>query len=102
MAGHVSALVLMDLVAVTMKTATREPPPVQRSTRAAFCRPSFFPAPDFFPVSHFRGLDRIEGGTDDLALPAGHTDLLGELKSRVRAARTRALRTVNTQLIDLY
>ncbi|MEC5180858.1 PDDEXK nuclease domain-containing protein [Arthrobacter sp. CG_A4] len=38
----------------------------------------------------------------DLALPTGYTDLLGELKSRVRAARTKALRTVNTQLIDLY
>ena len=38
----------------------------------------------------------------DLALPTGYTDLLGELKDRVRAARTRALRTVNTQLIELY
>ena len=38
----------------------------------------------------------------DLALPTGYTDLLGELKSRVRAARTQALRTVNTQLIELY
>ena len=38
----------------------------------------------------------------DLALPAGYTDLLGELKNRVRAARTKALRTVNTQLIELY
>jgi hypothetical protein len=38
----------------------------------------------------------------DLALPTGYTDLLGELKNRVRAARTNALRTVNTQLIDLY
>ncbi|WP_404497370.1 hypothetical protein [Arthrobacter sp. GAS37] len=35
----------------------------------------------------------------DLALPAGFTDLLGELKNRVRAARTQAIRTVNTQLI---
>ncbi|WP_461164611.1 PDDEXK nuclease domain-containing protein [Arthrobacter sp. R4-81] len=40
--------------------------------------------------------------TRDLALPAGYTDLLGELKNRVRAARTAALRTVNTQLIELY
>jgi hypothetical protein len=32
----------------------------------------------------------------DLALPSGYTDLLGELKNRVRAARTQALRTVNT------
>lgn len=49
-------------------------------------------------------LDRIEGmaSTRDLALPAGYTDLLGELKNRVRAARTVALRTVNTQLIELY
>ena len=38
----------------------------------------------------------------DLALPTGYTDLLGELKDRVRAARTTALRTVNTQLIELY
>jgi predicted nuclease of restriction endonuclease-like (RecB) superfamily len=38
----------------------------------------------------------------DLALPTGYTDLLGELKNRVRAARIQALRTVNTQLIDLY
>jgi predicted nuclease of restriction endonuclease-like (RecB) superfamily len=39
---------------------------------------------------------------NDLALPTGYTDLLGELKSRVRFARTKALRTVNTQLIELY
>ncbi|WP_454700008.1 PDDEXK nuclease domain-containing protein [Arthrobacter humicola] len=38
----------------------------------------------------------------DLTLPAGYTDLLGELKVRVRAARIQALRTVNTQLIELY
>ncbi|MGK3954861.1 PDDEXK nuclease domain-containing protein [Arthrobacter sp. R4] len=38
----------------------------------------------------------------DLALPNGYTDLLGELKNRVRAARIQALRTVNTQLIELY
>lgn len=38
----------------------------------------------------------------DLALPSGYTDLLGELKIRVRSARTKALRTVNTQLIELY
>lgn len=38
----------------------------------------------------------------DLALPIGYTDLLGELKNRVLAARTKALRTVNTQLIELY
>jgi predicted nuclease of restriction endonuclease-like (RecB) superfamily len=38
----------------------------------------------------------------DLALPTGYTALLVELKDRVRAARTKALRTVNTQLIDLY
>jgi predicted nuclease of restriction endonuclease-like (RecB) superfamily len=38
----------------------------------------------------------------DLALPTGYTDLLGELKKRVRAARAKALRTVNTQLIELY
>lgn len=38
----------------------------------------------------------------DLALPAGYSDLLGELKNRVRAARAKALRTVNTQLMELY
>lgn len=38
----------------------------------------------------------------DLALPTGYTALLGELKDRVRAARTKALRTVNTHLIELY
>ncbi|WP_211880082.1 PDDEXK nuclease domain-containing protein [Pseudarthrobacter albicanus] len=38
----------------------------------------------------------------DVALPNGYTDLLGDLKDRVRAARTTALRTVNTQLIELY
>ena len=38
----------------------------------------------------------------DLALPTGYTDLLGELKNRVRSARSKALRTVNTQLIELY
>jgi hypothetical protein len=39
---------------------------------------------------------------DDLALPDGYTDLLGELKNRFRAARTKVLRTVNTELIELY
>jgi predicted nuclease of restriction endonuclease-like (RecB) superfamily len=38
----------------------------------------------------------------DLALPNGYADLLGELKDRVRSARRQALRTVNTQLIELY
>jgi predicted nuclease of restriction endonuclease-like (RecB) superfamily len=38
----------------------------------------------------------------DLALPTGYTDLLGQLKERVRSARATALRTVNTQLIELY
>jgi predicted nuclease of restriction endonuclease-like (RecB) superfamily len=38
----------------------------------------------------------------DLALPATYAELLGELKIRVRAARMSALRTVNTQLIELY
>jgi predicted nuclease of restriction endonuclease-like (RecB) superfamily len=49
-------------------------------------------------------IDRIEPMTDasDLALPNGYTDLLSELKNRVRAARIQALRTVNTQLIELY
>jgi predicted nuclease of restriction endonuclease-like (RecB) superfamily len=49
-------------------------------------------------------IDRIKPMTDarDLALPTGYTDLLGELKNRVRTARTQAVRTVNTQLIALY
>ena len=49
-------------------------------------------------------MDRIERMTDarDLVLPSGYTDLLGDLKNRVRAARTQAIRTVNTQLIELY
>jgi hypothetical protein len=48
-------------------------------------------------------IDRIKPMTArDLDLPAGYTDLLGELKNRVRAARTQAIRTVNTQLIALY
>lgn len=34
----------------------------------------------------------------DLALPSSYKDLLGELK----ATRTAALRTDNTQLIELY
>jgi predicted nuclease of restriction endonuclease-like (RecB) superfamily len=38
----------------------------------------------------------------DLALPAGYSDLLGELKDKVRSARTKALRTINTDLIELY
>ncbi|MDD1478728.1 MULTISPECIES: PDDEXK nuclease domain-containing protein [Micrococcaceae] len=38
----------------------------------------------------------------DLALPTGYSDLLGDLQDRVRATRTKALRTVNTQLIELY
>jgi hypothetical protein len=38
----------------------------------------------------------------DRALPIGYTALPGALKDRVRAARTRALRTVNSQLIELY
>lgn len=37
-----------------------------------------------------------------LSLPEGYTDLLATLKDRVRAARITALRTVNTQLIELY
>ena len=37
-----------------------------------------------------------------LSLPEGYSDLLATLKERVRAARVTALRTVNTQLIELY
>ncbi|MDN3935606.1 PDDEXK nuclease domain-containing protein [Arthrobacter sp. YD4] len=38
----------------------------------------------------------------DLVLPTGYTDLLRDLKTRVSSARITALRTVNTQLIELY
>ncbi|QQQ64356.1 PDDEXK nuclease domain-containing protein [Paenarthrobacter ureafaciens] len=38
----------------------------------------------------------------DLDLPSGYLDLLNDLKATVRAARTKALRTINTQLIELY
>ncbi|MDJ0458576.1 PDDEXK nuclease domain-containing protein [Arthrobacter sp. NQ7] len=37
----------------------------------------------------------------DLALPVGYAALLNELKNQVRAARTKALRAVNTQAIAL-
>jgi hypothetical protein len=37
-----------------------------------------------------------------LSLPEGYSDLLATLKERVRTARLTALRTVNTQLIELY
>lgn len=38
----------------------------------------------------------------DLDMPDGYTDLLEDLKATVKAARTKALRTINTQLIELY
>lgn len=38
----------------------------------------------------------------DLDLPAGYLDLLEDLKATVKTARTRALRTINAQLIELY
>lgn len=38
----------------------------------------------------------------ELDLPTGYTDLLEGLKQDVRAARTTALRIINTQLIELY
>ncbi|MDI2019767.1 hypothetical protein PJL18_00258 [Paenarthrobacter nicotinovorans] len=47
---------------------------------------------------------RVEGMTDSrsLALPLGYSDFLASLKQQVRTARLTALRTVNTQLIELY
>lgn len=47
---------------------------------------------------------RVECMNDSraLALPTGYADLLASLKDRVRTARLTALRTVNTQLIELY
>ncbi|MDR6688303.1 putative nuclease of restriction endonuclease-like (RecB) superfamily [Arthrobacter sp. 1088] len=38
----------------------------------------------------------------ELDLPFGYLDLLEDLKATVKAARTKVLRTVNTQLIELY
>lgn len=38
----------------------------------------------------------------ELDLPAGYVELLEDLKATVKAARTTALRTINTQLIELY
>lgn len=35
-------------------------------------------------------------------VPAGYADLLSELKAQVRAARTRATRIVNTEMLTLY
>lgn len=40
-------------------------------------------------------------GADIRNVYAGYTGLLGELKNRVRAAPTQAIRTVNTKLIAL-
>ena len=39
---------------------------------------------------------------NDVALPSGYLELLGDLKQRVREAQNQAHRTVNTQLIELY
>lgn len=39
---------------------------------------------------------------DGVVLPPGYPEFLGTLKRRVREARVRAQRTVNTQLIELY
>lgn len=38
----------------------------------------------------------------ELALPPGHLELLEDLKTAVAAARWRAQRVVNTELIQLY
>ena len=35
-------------------------------------------------------------------VPAGYAELLSELKAQVRAARTRATRIVNTEMLTLY
>ncbi len=40
--------------------------------------------------------------TSDVALPDEYSSTLQALKERVRRARQRAQRTVNTQLIELY
>lgn len=47
--------------------------------------------------------DRAIGMTDrEIVLPGDYQDLLKVLKERVRDTRAQALRTVNTQLIELY
>src|SRR4051794_8855274 len=38
----------------------------------------------------------------DLDLPFGYLAFLDDLKATVKAARTKALRTINIQLIELY
>jgi hypothetical protein len=38
----------------------------------------------------------------DVVLPDGYSQMLDTLKGRVREARLQALRTVNTELIELY
>lgn len=50
------------------------------------------------------GPTRVEGVTDlrTVDLPSGYAELLDGLKSTVRDARIKVLRTVNTQLIELY
>lgn len=35
-------------------------------------------------------------------LPTGYSDLLGEVKERIRSAQYEALRSVNKELISLY
>lgn len=37
-----------------------------------------------------------------LSRPSGYSELLTDLKAQVRVARAKAVRTVNTQLIELY
>jgi hypothetical protein len=39
---------------------------------------------------------------NELALPADYAAVLSELKDRVRSARARTIRQVNTELISLY
>ncbi|MET8523610.1 PDDEXK nuclease domain-containing protein [Nocardioides sp. NPDC004968] len=40
--------------------------------------------------------------TDDLSLPDGYAEWLGDLKERIRSARQRAALAVNTELLRLY
>lgn len=50
------------------------------------------------------GLDRMKSVTKsgELVLPEDYQAFLGQLKDRVRTARLRALRRVNTDLLELY
>lgn len=45
---------------------------------------------------------RLPSSTSSPSLPSGFTDLLGEVKLRIQTAQTRAMFSVNAELIRLY